>query len=152
MLPRIAFHSAHDDWQKRRFGTIQTKETKETKETNLSLLMSSDVFLMSSVFCLLSAVCFRSFVVSFSSCHSLASLVKQSGYLRHTRRRCRSSQVVTSRHKSSCRAKAKERPWFPDVGRIGLPAMVPKSVSELSQTNPNMLKLSLLAKVETEMQ
>ena len=143
MLPRIAFHSAHDDWQKRRFGTIQTKETKET---NLSLLMSSDVF------CLLSAVCFRSFVVSFSSCHSLASLVKQSGYLRHTRRRCRSSQVVTSRHKSSCRAKAKERPWFPDVGRIGLPAMVPKSVSELSQTNPNMLKLSLLAKVETEMQ
>ena len=143
MLPRIAFHSAHDDWQKRRFGTIQTKETKET---NLSLLMSS-------VFCrLLSAVCFRSFVVPFSSCHSLASLVKQSGYLRHTRRRCRSSQVVTSRHKSSCRAKAKERPWFPDVGRIGLPAMVPKSVSELSQTNPNMLKLSLLAKVETEMQ
>ena len=52
MLPRIAFHSAHDDWQKRRFGTIQTKETKET---NLSLLMSSDVFcLLSSVCCLLS--------------------------------------------------------------------------------------------------
>ena len=143
MLPRIAFHSAHDDWQKRlRFGTIQTKETKET---NLSLLMSSDVFL-----CLLSAVCFRSFVVSFSSWHSLASLVKQSGYLRHTKRRCRSSQVVTSHH--AVPRTAKERPWFPDVGRIGLPAMVPKSVSELSQTNPNILKLSLLAKVETEMQ
>ena len=63
-----------------------------------------------------------------------------------------SLQVLTSRHKSTCRAKAKERPWFPDVGRIGLPAMVPKSVSELSQTNPNMLKFSLLAKVETEMQ
>ena len=77
----------------------------------------------------MSSVCvrLRSFVVSsFSSCHSLASLVKQSGYLRQ--------DVAAGPHKSSHHAvprTAKERPWLPDVGRIGSPVVVPRSVSEI---------------------